>query len=111
VYDTKGDGVITKDEIVELLKLMVGNNLTEEQINLIACKTLTEYDLDGDGKINEEEFSKVRIKYRYQTNKPNINYHCREPNNWDIHTQREKREKRCSSSNLFYTTHNTTKFN
>lgn len=67
VYDTKGDGVITKDEIVEMLKLMVGNNLTNEQIELIVQKTMAEYDLDGDGKISEEEFAKVLLILRINT--------------------------------------------
>jgi serine/threonine-protein phosphatase 2B regulatory subunit len=62
VYDTKGDGIITKDEIVELLKLMVGNNLTNEQIDLIVQKTMVEYDLDKDGKISEDEFFKMMEK-------------------------------------------------
>jgi len=59
VYDLNGDGFITQDELCTTLKLMVGNNLTQDQIKLIAIKTIDQYDLDGDGKINREEFNKL----------------------------------------------------
>jgi serine/threonine-protein phosphatase 2B regulatory subunit len=37
---------------------MVGNNLTNEQLQQIVDKTIMETDLDGDGKISFQEFMK-----------------------------------------------------
>jgi Ca2+-binding EF-hand superfamily protein len=59
VYDINNDGFITHDDLVENLKLMVGDNFTEEQISSIATQTLETYDLDKDGKISPKEFNEV----------------------------------------------------
>lgn len=59
MYDINNDGFITQDDLVENLKLMVGDNFTEEQITSIAAQTLETYDLDKDGKINPKEFNEV----------------------------------------------------
>ncbi len=59
VYDINNDGFITHDDLVENLKLMVGDNFTEEQISSIATQTIETYDLDKDGKISPSEFNEV----------------------------------------------------
>lgn len=43
-----------------MLKLMVGKNLSEDQLQSIARTTLQKADKDKDGKISFEEFSRVR---------------------------------------------------
>lgn len=32
IYDINGDGYITPDELFAILKMMVGNNLSDEQV-------------------------------------------------------------------------------
>lgn len=59
VYDIDGDGFISNRELFEVLKMMVGNNLSDVQLQQIVDKTILEADEDGDGKISFHEFSKV----------------------------------------------------
>lgn len=50
------DGFISNGELFLVLKMMVGNNLKDGQLQQIVDKTIMEADQDGDGKINFEEF-------------------------------------------------------
>lgn len=59
VYDIDRDGFISNGELFIVLKMMVGSNLKDQQLQQIVDKTIMEADLDGDGKISFEEFSKV----------------------------------------------------
>ena len=43
---------------------MVGNNLTEKQLQQIVDKTILYADKDGDGKISFEEFRSVSWYYK-----------------------------------------------
>ncbi|ORX94388.1 calcineurin subunit B [Basidiobolus meristosporus CBS 931.73] len=56
VYDIDRDGYISSGELYLVLKMMVGNNLKDVQLQQIVDKTLMEADKDGDGKISFEEF-------------------------------------------------------
>ena len=56
VYDIDRDGYISNGELFLVLKMMVGNNLKDQQLQQIVDKTIMEADQDGDGKINFEEF-------------------------------------------------------
>eukprot|EP01119_Soliformovum_irregulare_P011190 TRINITY_DN2788_c0_g1_i1.p1 TRINITY_DN2788_c0_g1~~TRINITY_DN2788_c0_g1_i1.p1 ORF type:complete len:119 (-),score=21.49 TRINITY_DN2788_c0_g1_i1:43-399(-) len=56
VYDVKGDGFIDAEELSEVLKMMVGNHLTETQLQTIVEKTMSEADKDGDDLISQPEF-------------------------------------------------------
>eukprot|EP00179_Madagascaria_erythrocladioides_P008468 CAMPEP_0198313136 /NCGR_PEP_ID=MMETSP1450-20131203/4260_1 /TAXON_ID=753684 ORGANISM="Madagascaria erythrocladiodes, Strain CCMP3234" /NCGR_SAMPLE_ID=MMETSP1450 /ASSEMBLY_ACC=CAM_ASM_001115 /LENGTH=230 /DNA_ID=CAMNT_0044016115 /DNA_START=93 /DNA_END=786 /DNA_ORIENTATION=- len=56
VYDINADGYITNGELFKVLKAMVGNNLTEVQLQQIVDKTILHADKDGDGKISFDEF-------------------------------------------------------
>lgn len=51
VYDIDRDGFISNGELYIVLKMMVGNNLRETQLQQIVDKTMMEADLDGDGKV------------------------------------------------------------
>ena len=44
---------------IQVLKTMVGNNLTDKQLQEIVDKTILYADKDGDGKISFEEFCDV----------------------------------------------------
>jgi serine/threonine-protein phosphatase 2B regulatory subunit len=59
VYDIDRDGYISNGELFIVLKMMVGSNLKDQQLQQIVDKTIMEADLDGDGRISFEEFSKM----------------------------------------------------
>ncbi len=50
------DGFISNGELFLVLKMMVGNNLKDNQLQQIVDKTIMEADKDGDGKISFDEF-------------------------------------------------------
>ncbi|XP_072164995.1 calcineurin B homologous protein 1-like [Diadema setosum] len=62
MYDVDSDGKIARDELLVLLHMMVGSNITEEQLSAIADRTITEADLDNDGQISFEEFESALEK-------------------------------------------------
>ncbi|KAJ3046428.1 Calcineurin subunit B [Rhizophlyctis rosea] len=59
VYDMDRDGYISNGELYLVLKMMVGNNLKEAQLQQLVDKTIMEADTDMDGKISYEEFAKM----------------------------------------------------
>eukprot|EP00118_Oscarella_pearsei_P024962 m.307209 g.307209 ORF g.307209 m.307209 type:complete len:173 (+) comp42022_c0_seq1:205-723(+) len=59
IYDMDNDGFISNGELFQVLKMMVGTNLKETQLQQIVDKTVLFADQDGDGKISYEEFRAV----------------------------------------------------
>eukprot|EP01135_Chromosphaera_perkinsii_P001278 Nk52_evm5s164 gene=Nk52_evmTU5s164 len=59
VYDIDGDGFISSGELFEVLKMMVGVNIGNDQLEQIVEKTIAEADKDKDGKLCYEEFVEV----------------------------------------------------
>jgi len=59
IYDMDSDGYICNSELFEVLKMMVGTNLTEEQLQQIVDKTILQLDKNHDGMISYEEFSDI----------------------------------------------------
>jgi len=59
VYDIDGDGYISNGELFRVLKMMVGTNLTDVQLQQIVDKSILEGDTDNDGRISFEEFVKM----------------------------------------------------
>ena len=53
------DGFISNGELFQVLKMMVGNNLKDTQLQQIVDKTICFADKDEDGKISFEEFCTV----------------------------------------------------
>uniref|UniRef100_A0A673L5T6 Protein phosphatase 3, regulatory subunit B, alpha a n=1 Tax=Sinocyclocheilus rhinocerous TaxID=307959 RepID=A0A673L5T6_9TELE len=53
------DGYISNGELFQVLKMMVGNNLKDTQLQQIVDKTIVNADKDGDGRISFEEFCAV----------------------------------------------------
>lgn len=53
------DGYISNGELFQVLKMMVGNNLKDTQLQQIVDKTICFADKDEDGKISFEEFCTV----------------------------------------------------
>lgn len=56
IYDMDNDGFISNGELFQVLKMMVGNNLKDTQLQQIVDKTILFADKDEDGKISFEEF-------------------------------------------------------
>jgi serine/threonine-protein phosphatase 2B regulatory subunit len=56
VYDMDRDGFISNGELFLVLKMMVGSNLKDVQLQQIVDKTIIEADKDKDGKVSFEEF-------------------------------------------------------
>uniref|UniRef100_A0A7E4VTJ1 Calcineurin subunit B type 2 n=1 Tax=Panagrellus redivivus TaxID=6233 RepID=A0A7E4VTJ1_PANRE len=56
IYDMDRDGFISNGELFQVLKMMVGNNLKDTQLQQIVDKTILFHDKDGDGKISFQEF-------------------------------------------------------
>ncbi|XP_060896982.1 calcineurin subunit B type 1-like [Labrus mixtus] len=54
IYDMDKDGYISNGDLFQVLKMMVGNNLKDTQLQQIVDKTI-----DGDGRISLEEFCAV----------------------------------------------------
>lgn len=59
VYDMDRDGLISNGELFLVLKMMVGNNLKDIQLQQIVDKTIMEADKDGDGRVSFTEFCEV----------------------------------------------------
>ncbi|KAF8897158.1 calcium-dependent protein serine/threonine phosphatase [Infundibulicybe gibba] len=59
VYDIDRDGYISNGELFIVMKMMVGANLRDEQLQQIVDKTMLQADRDGDGKLNLEEFAQM----------------------------------------------------
>ncbi|KOX79038.1 Calcineurin subunit B type 2 [Melipona quadrifasciata] len=59
IYDMDNDGFISNGELFQVLKMMVGNNLKDTQLQQIVDKTILFADKDEDGKISFEEFCSV----------------------------------------------------
>lgn len=59
IYDLDQDGFISNKELFSVLKLMVGANLLDQQLQQIVDKTIRYNDKDFDGKISFQEFKEV----------------------------------------------------
>ena len=53
------DGYISNGELYIVLKMMVGNNLRDQQLQQIVDKTIMEGDKDGDGRLSFDEFTQM----------------------------------------------------
>eukprot|EP00033_Pygsuia_biforma_P001362 GCRY01001543.1.p1 GENE.GCRY01001543.1~~GCRY01001543.1.p1 ORF type:complete len:178 (+),score=24.50 GCRY01001543.1:205-738(+) len=62
VYDMDDDGFISNGELFQVLKMMVGSNLSDVQLQQIVDKSILEGDSDHDGKISFEEFCQMVSK-------------------------------------------------
>ena len=56
IYDVNGDGYISNADLFQILKIMVGDNLNDIQLQQLVDRTIFAADKDKDGKLSEEEF-------------------------------------------------------
>ena len=56
IYDIDNDGYISENELFEVMKTMVGDNVDNENLKEIVKTTIEAWDNDGDRKLNFEEF-------------------------------------------------------
>lgn len=56
IYDRDKDDKISKDELLSILKMLVGSNLPEEQLNSIAERTIAELGSDEEMFITFKQF-------------------------------------------------------
>lgn len=59
MYDLDDDETISKDELLNILHMMVGANISQDQLMSIAERTIIEADQSGNGKITFEDFCKA----------------------------------------------------
>ncbi|XP_010612640.1 calcineurin subunit B type 2 [Fukomys damarensis] len=57
IYDIDEDGYISNGELFQVLKMMVGENLSNWELQQLVDKTIIVMDKDGDGRLSFEEFS------------------------------------------------------
>ncbi|XP_032870299.1 calcineurin B homologous protein 2-like [Amblyraja radiata] len=58
LYDQDRDGKISRDELYQVLFMMMEAEVTEDQLDNIIDRTIQEADQDGDGTISFEDFKK-----------------------------------------------------
>jgi calcineurin B homologous protein 1 len=59
MYDLDDDDTISRDELINILNMMVGANISQEQLISIAERTILEADQCGQGKISFDDFCKA----------------------------------------------------
>lgn len=59
MYDLDDDDKISREELLAVLHMMVGANISHEQLASIADRTILEADRDGDQAISFSEFCKT----------------------------------------------------
>ena len=56
IYDMDGDGFISNGELFKVLKMMVGTNLKDTELQQLVDRTIIQLDKDFDGMISSREF-------------------------------------------------------
>lgn len=61
IYDVGNDGYISNGDLYRILKIMVGDNLNDIQLQQLVDRTILQADKDKDGKLSLEEFHNVCV--------------------------------------------------
>jgi len=56
VYDVNNDGYISNGDLFRILKIMVGDNLNDTQLQQLVDRTILQADKDKDGRLSKQEF-------------------------------------------------------
>lgn len=62
IYDLDGNAAISHEEMLSLLKMMVGPEVNDETLSQIAERAVREGDLDEDGYISFSDFKKALMR-------------------------------------------------
>lgn len=57
VYDVDDDGYISRDDLVNIMRMLVGDHMEQDVMHAIISKVVTDADTDGDGRISRNEFT------------------------------------------------------
>eukprot|EP01084_Bolivina_argentea_P057601 105235_1 len=57
IYDVNNDGYISNGDLFRILKIMVGDNLNDTQLQQLVDRTILQADKDKDGKLSVGEFT------------------------------------------------------
>ena len=67
IYDVNNDGYISNGDLFRILKIMVGDNLNDVQLQQLVDRTILQADKDKDGKLSVGEFENVKFLCASQT--------------------------------------------
>ena len=56
MYDLDRKGCIKPESLLEVVRLMAGDRLSDDEVRVVLQQTLSEADANGDGAIGFEEF-------------------------------------------------------
>jgi len=56
IYDVNKDGYISNGDLFHVMKMMVGDNLSDEQLQQLVDRQIVSADKDGDGMLDFKEF-------------------------------------------------------
>mmetsp|Transcript_18016 Transcript_18016/g.38453 ORF Transcript_18016/g.38453 Transcript_18016/m.38453 type:complete len:177 (-) Transcript_18016:151-681(-) len=59
IYDVNKDGFISNGDLFQVMKMMVGENLGEVQLQQLVDRQMVLADKDGDGKLSFDEFKEA----------------------------------------------------
>lgn len=68
MYDLDGDDKISKEELLAVLTMMVGNNISTEQLISIAERTIQEADVDKVGSLGIISGRWIEVSFLFQDN-------------------------------------------
>lgn len=61
IYDVNNDQFISNGDLFRILKIMVGDNLNDTQLQQLVDRTILQADKDKDGKLSPQEFTEVCV--------------------------------------------------
>lgn len=59
VYDVDEDGFVSRGDLIQIMRLLLGEYVSETQINDMCSQVIERADADGDGMISKSEFEAV----------------------------------------------------
>lgn len=62
IYDSDEDGFVNFNDLHSIMKLIIGKDLTGEQVTEIVNRTIDDADKDRDGKLSFKEFEAVKSR-------------------------------------------------